>query len=676
MANAEIFNDDEKLFLSREWVERTERSIEVWKAHRADQTEVAQIEDILRRAQSDEGISKAEARILQAAHEEGERLLKGTNERSERRGWWQKQQLPTGEIIDRTPRPSPHENAIPAADRKPERGKSVASSTKKRVDRTRWSPAEQKRIFRGFRALMSKDKNGRSLQDRIDTTLRREGLVIDEMSFFRPHGPYSMMMPDTHEAMLGVLREYRMLPIAADASRQEDADRIQDLIERAKKGDLSPNQFSELESDIERIRESIKDYKISKGEQSPVDDEPTEDVSDVAEEEPKAQRKMVSVRWKEKWEKVQLKNKWKKEWEKKRDATKEWSTFTERFMVLFTAKLGWGGEGTTARSPAEYDDIFHATDGIVRMDRELMGENGIRERVRQTYSFDTTDTIEEGIQKTANTLRFIDMALLTTLEFAQTYDADGNVEVEGMQKLVPRLNYVISRPLAAEVAILLQKNRYDLLALHPLQLMILKQAQAQVHAFMGYIETEYKHDRRRRDNKVQIINSFARLRDLIDAAAEEREAVLRDELDTLVRIRDERELTEQEQETFAMLTKGSALWIGGRGNEYGESYDNEHGKYVRVFRPDRTSGTINKTNDQRTRAWWRMTALVEKYPAVRTEEDGGEKVKKPVPMPDKRRGKVFEGKMRTRARFRKQEEPNMAQLSDVINNTPPSETEA
>lgn len=656
---AEEFGETDILVITDEWRQKAEPALRAWLQHNERADESHRLHDVFWRgalAEKEGGITKNEAHFLQNAYEEGLKILEGqrltekTKDQAKPKGWWQRAQLPDGRIVEKV-------SSVPAeivsVETQSDTSEESTSNESQNI-RERWTPRERKLIYQGMRALQSKDESGLRFADRISATLRQEGLVINELSFFRPHGPYSMMMPDTHEVMMDLVREYRVLPIAADESKQDDANRIQDLIERAKRGDLSPNQFTELEVDIERIRDAIKEQKRAAGE---VIEELPEDivVEDAVEAGQKKQRKQVNVRWKEKWDKVQLKNKWKKEWEKKRDATKEWSDFTERFMVLFIAKLGWGGEGVIARVPAETDDVFHATDGIVRMDRELIDEDGRGERVKQTYTFDTTDSVEEGIQKTANTLRFIDLALLTTLEFAQTYDDQGNVEVEGMQTLVPRLNYVISRPLAAEMAILLKNNRKedrDMLALHPAQLMILRQAQAQIAAYMAYIETEYRNDRRREDNKAQIIAAFARLRDLIDAAAEEREDVLREEFDDLSRAREERALSEDEQQIFAMLLKGSVLWSDH--DKYGAEYDSEHGKYIRAFKPDTADEFINDTKGRRTRAWWRMTALVEKYPAVRTEEDpSGEKMKKPVPVPDKRRGPLFDKRMRTRARFRK-----------------------
>lgn len=561
----------------------------------------------------------------------------------------------------------------------------------------RWTSDEQELMWNGLRALLKKDTSGRRLRDQMHTELQRHGLVIDEKSFFRPHGPYSMMMPDVHENMLNLVavrrkqlnEEYTESVDAVDESKLEDLQRLAGLVGQAQEGDLTPNQSKKLVTEIEKIREDIKQYIIANKKPSSaetdaeqVDEEEEETSSDTK----KPQNRQINVPWKEKWDKIQMKNQWKKEWEKKRDITKEWSDFTEKFMVLANAKLGWAGdEGVViARAPAEYDDIFNATDGIVQMERELVDDKGEREIVGQTYAYDTTLSADEGIQKTANTLRFIDMALLTKLEFAQTYDKHGNVIAEGMQSLVPRLNYVISRPLAAEIAILVKNDRFDMLAVHPMQLMILRQAQAQINAYMSYIETEYSRDQRRKDNKEKIIDTFARLRDLINAAAEEREDLLREDFDGLTQALKERELTVKERERLAMLVRGSVLWTGDAG-DYGESYDREHGDYVRAFRSDRMDRVIHREyvdnvplvdrQGPRTGGHSRLTALLRKYPPLKTEEDlAGDKEKRPVPMPDKRKGKLFEGKTRKsrRSEFKKKRTKEV----DVVNTTSSDVTEA
>jgi hypothetical protein len=272
--------------------------------------------------------------------------------------------------------------------------------------------------------------------------------------------------------------------------------------------------------------------------------------------------------------------------------------------------------------------------------------------VQREYIINTTDAAIYGIQKTANTLRFIDNAFLSSLDFGITSADVHGVQSQGKHSLVPHLNYVISRPLLAEITLLQKQERYDMLALHPVQLMRLLQGHAQVNAFLDYIKSEYARDPRRgRVNKPKVEAAFKDLKDLFAAAVKERETVLKKELGKLESKVADGTISEKEQDVYRMLQAGSVLWEEGANSAYGEAYDSEHAKFIRVFWPAEKEG-VQKRETQafgkrgRTHAWWRLNALLEKYPPMLT--DDRTQKKEPVPQDEKLIGvRTKDGSLRT-----------------------------
>jgi hypothetical protein len=557
-----------------------------------------------------------------------------------RRGWWQQRQVstPGGSDTDgyqestfnKIPGPDEGPNPMAATDAEMERvieqeaKPSVQTKTFENSPRLRWSQEERNLIFRGIRALRIKEGEGdqkETLLGALGRVLREDGMMVDENAFFAQRGVYSAMVPNVLHNMRSVVDAYLKTPEAAESDIQEYASGLRDLIDSAERGEVSPNRLKELREEVALIEDKL----ISNIEDA-------EEGGEAASMQSRIDKRSEHRPWQDKWDSVDRKNALMKSWSM--DANRVWSLFTERFLVMFMGKLAWGGTGVSAKITAGVDDVFHAADGIVHMRRIVEGEP-----LNSTYVFDTTDAAEYGIQKLANTLRFIDMALLSTIDFGETSIEQHGVEGQGMYRLVPRLNYVISRPLAAEIALLLKNRRFDALAVHPVQLMVLKQGLAQVKAFSEYIKTEYGRNKRSMERKRKIETQFNLLIKFFTDAVKEREAVLQNKYQRLLEKNVQEDgLENDEYDMLTMLHKGSPLWSGGEHDPYGENYDIEHYKYIRVFRPDRMHGNVR----DRTQAWWRLNALLEKYPPLRMDESRGEK--RPIPAEDKRVN--FQGRQR------------------------------
>ncbi len=643
MSNAESLNGSDRLFLPQELKAKAEKNIAAWKASQSNPEDIARADDILRRALSNEGITGFEARVLKALDEEGERLLQGATEgAAARKDWWRLRKKDDGTLEEKVLPKANDPSLRVTTETVDENGKVLVSSEKtdtiskgeKVVRKPRWTREQRSLMNYALGEILKRDDTGKNMLEAMREILRNDGAIIDERTFFDPHGAYAEMVPDEHQIMLNIVSEFRKLPTSADSRKQEMADWVEERVKRWKAGAMSRSDVQELETEIEIMKDEIK---ASQGEEAAVEEDAVvEESSDSTTAGTRKLRRtlLINRRWPDKWQKVKDKDEMSRDW--KMDRGKIYSLFTEESDVLYSNLLQWDGAGTRSWMAADYDDKRHAADVVKTAQRvieETIGGKKVQKTLTQEYIVNTTDGAEYGIQKTANTLRFIDFTFLSTLDFGVTSADIHGVESQGKHRLVPHLNYVISRPLTAELVLLHKHERYDILALHPVQLMRLKQAQAQVNAFLEYINTEYARNSRSRSNKNKVRDAFTKLSTLFAEVISERENLLKGALQGLRTKKAAGSLSETENDILEILEPGEVLWTRGPGNEYGELYDEEHRKYVRVFRPDRTKTTIRGRYKNRSQAWWRLMALTEKYPPVLTDDRTRKKV--PVPSNDK-----------------------------------------
>jgi hypothetical protein len=233
------------------------------------------------------------------------------------------------------------------------------------------------------------------------------------------------------------------------------------------------------------------------------------------------------------------------------DAASEFASFIESILVLFAAQMDWMGEGTIAERAARPDDQFKATDGVFYFTHG----------VPHILAFNSTSSFRSAREKILKFLPFIYRGTLGERMFSKISSKVFGVTMEGRQLNVPRAIIVMSWKIAGEIAELMKANDFEKLAVHPAQLMILKQLQVQVHAFHQYAVFNVADRGARDEGKDAVLPIYNRLRQTLDAIYAEREAFLeihkkhspRDDIRRML----ERGVKDKEHEKLLALFEGT-----------------------------------------------------------------------------------------------------------------------
>jgi|GEM_PF-3637836 len=518
------------------------------------------------------------------------------------------------ELLAHTSDPEEGSEVVPAQDVQDE-------ENEESEELSRWTKSELDRIAAGVSALHEKNAQGKTLPESVDAVLKENKLVINATDFFDRHGVYSLLIPEAFDDMEHVVSQYRGLPtVVNDEQVQSVMDDLLDLIDMGRAQTLTLAGLKKLRTEIQVLRDLIFRHQKRSyvGKNTATAQKPSAPTL--------ARPDSINHPWVEKHAQFIATHKLSHSFTD--DPTQGLSFFTERFNVLFIQELFWLGRGATAQVATRYDDIRNKVDGIVSVAKAIDGKV-----LQSKFIFDTTDSAVVGMRKLADTLRFIDNAVLTTVDYGETsVDAHG-YKSQGKFIQIPRLNFVVNRTLAADVAVLLKEGRYDMLAFHPMQLMLIQQAQAQVAGIIEYIKHEYARGGRTNADRMQrnqsVLQQFKQLQTFFDDARQERQLVLSARLEALLQKEAAGTLLDTEKDVLTMLKDGRKLWITESDiHTYGAGFDTEHDKFIKVFRPDRVfvdgerskggRTVMNKHGHVRTKMWWRLYALTTKYPSLIT----------------------------------------------------------
>lgn len=166
----------------------------------------------------------------------------------------------------------------------------------------------------------------------------------------------------------------------------------------------------------------------------------------------------------------------------KEDLPKKLATLSERAMIVFSANLGWLGDKTTPRQAYKTDDILKRRGA----DFWAMWESG---GVKQAASCDTTSNARQASQKIANALERIHAGTLHELRMGEVSAENTGVDMRGKISFLPHFQLVISRERALDIKRLVETKRWDLLAVHPMQIDCLEQLLAQARMYRAYVAT-------------------------------------------------------------------------------------------------------------------------------------------------------------------------------------------
>ncbi len=250
---------------------------------------------------------------------------------------------------------------------------------------------------------------------------------------------------------------------AADVEREVDAST---KAEKVTASELSPEDLAGLEV-IRRVSPVLDDILIEQWEDEEADTATRPRDSYTAEDEKELSEENRLMLAKDRARIAEMKPTW------KHNETKEFGDFVEKLVLVCASRLRWFGRETEVKPTEESDDIIRATDIAVFFHTR---------DTEQVVGMDLTDSAIFGLQKVANSMRFINNGRLSTLLFS----------FDGTDENVPHFINVVSRKRAIELASLMENalntGNWDLVAAHPLQIEILAQMAVQAEAYLDYAQ--------------------------------------------------------------------------------------------------------------------------------------------------------------------------------------------